>query len=79
MAVEYAGSGNDDGIIVGRAASDKIGFYGLGTAVSRRAAACQATSTLTTASSADVTTALMATILEVMDTLNGLGIWKGSA
>jgi hypothetical protein len=35
MAVEYLGSGNDDGVNLGRSATDKIGFYGLATPVAR--------------------------------------------
>lgn len=27
MAVEYLGTGNDDGTVMGRSATDKIGFY----------------------------------------------------
>lgn len=27
MAVEYIGTGNDDGIVLGRSATDKVGFY----------------------------------------------------
>lgn len=79
MAVEYAGSGNDDGILVGRATSDKIGFYGLATPISQRAGAAQATSLVGTASSADVTTALNAAVIEIMNTLVALNLWKGGA
>ena len=32
MAVEYVGSGNDDGEVLGRS-SGKLGFYGLSTAI----------------------------------------------
>lgn len=28
MAVEYLGSGNDDGVALGRSATDKISFFG---------------------------------------------------
>ena len=35
MAVEYLGSGNDDGVLLGRSATDKIGFYGLATPIVR--------------------------------------------
>lgn len=79
MAVEYAGSGNDDGILVGRATSDKIGFYGLATPISQRAGAAQATSLVGTASSADVTTALTAAVIECMNTFKALNLWKGGA
>lgn len=33
MSVEYLGSGNDDGVDLGRSATDKIGFYGLDTPI----------------------------------------------
>lgn len=33
MAVEYLGSGNDDGVNFGRSTTDKIGFYGLATPI----------------------------------------------
>lgn len=70
---------NADGTILGQATSDKIGFYGLATAVSQRAAAAQATSTVGTASSADVTSDLKAAVIEIMNTLTALSLWKGSA
>lgn len=65
-------------VLIGDAAADTVGFYGA-TKVSRRAAACQATSTVGTASSTDVTSDLKATVIELMNTMNALGIWKGSA
>ena len=79
MANEYLGTGNDDGVVLGRASSDKLGFFGLTTPVSQRGAAAQATSLVGTASSADVTTAVKAALIEVMDTLAAYGLWKGSA
>lgn len=79
MAVEYLGTGNDDGVDLGRASSDKIGFYGLATPISQRAGAAQATSLVGTASSADVTSDQKAALIEVMNTLAALGLWKGSA
>lgn len=79
MANEYLGTGNDDGTWLGRSASDKIGFYNVSAAVSQRAAAAQATSVIGTASSTDVTSNLMAAIIEIMNTLAATGLWKGSA
>jgi hypothetical protein len=79
MANEYLGTGNDDGVDLGRAASDKIGFYGLATPISQRAGAAQATSLVGTASSADVTSDLKGAVIEIMNTLAALGLWKGSA
>jgi hypothetical protein len=64
--------------ILGTGASDTLGFYGT-TAVSQRAAAAQATSTVGTASSTAVDTNLKAAVIEIMSTLTALGLWKGSA
>lgn len=71
-------NGNPTGTSMGQSATDLISFYGV-TPVAQRAAACQATSTIGTASSTDVTSDLKATVIEIMNTLNALGIWKGSA
>lgn len=70
---------NPDGTIMGQATSDKIGFYGLATAISQRASSWQATSVVGTASSADVTSDVKAALIEVMATLTALSLWKGSA
>lgn len=79
MANEYLGTGNDDGVDLGRSTSDKIGFYGLATPISQRAGAAQGTALVATASSADVTTDLKAAVIEIMNTLTALGLWKGAA
>ena len=60
------------------AAADLVGFWGA-TAASQRAGAAQATSKVGTASSADVTTDVKAALIEVMNTLAALGLWKGGA
>lgn len=70
--------GSPDGCQIGGNASDKVAFFGT-TPISQRAAAAQATSTVGTASSTDVDTNLKAAVIEIMNTLNNLGIWKGSA
>lgn len=68
----------ESAIIVAQATSDTVGFYGdAGSA--RRAAAAQATSLVGTASATAVDTNLKAAILEIMNTLDALNIWKGSA
>lgn len=56
----------------------RLGFYGK-VAIAQRAGAAQATSLVGTASSADVTTDLKAAVLELMNTMAALGLWKGSA
>lgn len=70
--------GSPDGSQWGGTTSDKLGAYGA-TPISQRAAAAQATSLVATASSADVTTELKAAVIEIMNTLTALGIWKGAA
>lgn len=67
-----------DGAVIGKSATEKVAFYGAAP-IAQRAAAAQATSTVGTASSADVTTGLKAAVIEIMNTMNALGIWKGSA
>lgn len=56
----------------------KAGFYGK-TPIVQRSGAAQATSLVGTASSADVTTDLKAAVIELMNTMAALGLWKGSA
>ena len=53
MAAEYAGTGNDDGIILGRT-SDKVGFYGT-SPVGKGAAV---TTLATTPTATDIATAV---------------------
>ncbi len=74
MAVEYVGTGSDDGTTLGRATSDKIAFYGT-TPVSQRASSDQAT--VTTSASFGATQALL--LNQVRDALVQLGAIKGSA
>lgn len=78
MPIQQIGVNDDDGAVFGSAAAKKIAFYGT-TAVSQRAAAAQATSLVGTASSTAVTTDVKAALIEVMNTLAALGLWKGSA
>ena len=70
--------GSPDGCQIGGSTSDKVAFFGT-VPVSQRAAAAQATSAVGTASSADVTTDLKAAVIEIMNTLAAVGLWKGSA
>lgn len=78
MAIQYIGSGNDDGLSIGQTTSDLVSFYGV-TPMAQRAAAAQATSAVGTASSTAVDTATKAAIIEIMNTLVAVGLWKGSA
>lgn len=70
--------GSDDGVQIGGAATDKIGFYGKVPAV-QRASAFQAASVVSVSSNITIAASLTAWILEVTNTLVGIGIWKGSA
>jgi hypothetical protein len=78
MTLKQLSDGNPDGTVLGQSVTDKISLYGV-TPIAQRSGAAQATSLVGTASSADVTTALKAAVIEIMDTLVAIGAWKGSA
>ena len=78
MTAQVLGRDPVAGVKLGQATSAKVAFYGT-TAISQRAGAAQATSLVATASSTDVTTELKAAVIEIMNTLAALGLWKGSA
>lgn len=63
---------------IGDAITDTIGFYGT-TPTAQRALAAQNTTLLTTASSTAIDTLTKAALIEIMDTLKALGLWKGAA
>lgn len=63
MAVEYVGSGNDDGIVLGRATTDLVGFYGT-TPVDQGAAV---TTLATTPTATDIATAVNSIIARLQD------------
>lgn len=69
---------NTDGTSLGQSTTDKISLYGV-TPIVQRSGAAQATSLLSTASSTAIDTATKAAIIEIMNTLQVLGAWKGSA
>ena len=71
-------TGLDSPHVIGAAASSKVGFYGTAPVV-QRAAAIQAASVVSVSSNITIAASLTAWILEVTNTLNGLGIWKGAA
>lgn len=80
MAIgQQLSKGTPDGACLGQSAADKIGFYGLATPIVQRSSSTQATSLLSTASSTAIDTLTKAAIIEVMNTLSALGLWKGSA
>lgn len=63
---------------LGDAAADTCGFYGA-TPVSQRANAIQATSVISAYTSTSASALIGALLVEIANTLNGLGVWKGSA
>jgi hypothetical protein len=78
MAVKQLSDGGPDGANLGQSSADKIAFYGT-TPIVQRSGAAQNTTALSTASSTAIDTATKAAIIEIMDTLRVLGLWKGSA
>jgi hypothetical protein len=78
MATKQLSDGGTDGTRLGQSATDKIAFYGE-TPIVQRSGAAQATSLVGTASSTAVDTNLKAAVIEIMNTLDALGLWKASA
>ncbi len=79
MAVEYLGTGNDDGVNHGRSTTDKIGFYGLATPIVQPSATAQSavattaiTTLITTPTATDIAVAVNSLISRV-DALVTLG------
>lgn len=72
-AQTFAGS-----VTIGDAAADTVGFYGA-TPVSQRASSIQATSVISAYSSTTASALIGALLVEIANTLNGLGMWKGAA
>lgn len=58
MAVEYVGTGNDDGVVLGRSSTDLVGFYGETPVVQGSAV----TTLATTPTATDIATAVNAII-----------------
>lgn len=71
--------GGASGTVLGSAAADLIGFYGTANAVSQRAASIQATSVISAYTATTASALIGALLVEIANTLNGLGIWKGAA
>lgn len=70
--------GAAEGTTLGQSATDTISFYGA-TPVAQRAASIQAASVVSVSSNISVLASTVAWMLEVTNTLTGLGLWKGSA
>lgn len=75
--VRQLSDGNDDGTVMGQSATDKVSFYGV-TPVTQRAASIQGASVVSVSSNITIAASLTAWIVEVTNTLIGLGLWKGS-
>lgn len=75
MGVKHLTDGGPDGTNFGQSATDKIGFYGKAPSAQRSGAA-QATSVVSATSWASVH---HSALIEIMNTLAALGIYKGSA
>lgn len=75
--VQYVGR-RTDGISLGKSATDLVSLYGV-TPVAQRASAVQATSQASLTTFMTINTNVAAFCLEVANTLQALGIWKGSA
>lgn len=63
---------------LGDAAADTLGYYGA-TPVSQRANAIQATSVISAYTATSASALIGALLVEIANTLNGLGLWKGGA
>ena len=66
------------GTLFGQSAADLIGFYGVATPVAQRSSSVQTTSNVTAYTSTTASALMGAWMVEVTNTLVGLGIWKGS-
>lgn len=69
MAVEYTGTGSDDGTVLGRSSTDKVGFYNATPAV-RQTCTLAAALTAGTTTPANIAAALVE--LRTALALNGL-------
>lgn len=67
-----------DGAIIGSTTAQKVAFFGT-TPITQRAGSAQATSIWGTSATTSLDTARVATIVEIMNTLAALGLWKGAA
>lgn len=77
MAADQLSKLPTDGTLFGQSAADKIGFYGLATAVSQRASSNQVTTNIAVSASFGATQ--LAVVQEIMNTLAALSLWKGAA
>lgn len=76
MAANQLGDGSADGVIVA-ATGAKVGFYGATPVAIRATTSIHASSNVSAYSATTASALIGAWILEVTNTLNGLGIWQG--
>lgn len=82
MATEYLGTGNDDGVILGRSTTDKIGFYGLATAIVQPSVTAIGTTTISQVAtsgkwafaSSTAALAFVARVKSIQDKLDALNL-----
>ena len=73
MAAQQLDYGAAEGVIIGAAATNKVGFYGATPVVQRATATTHTTTNVVT--SASFGTLQVAQIQEIINTLAGLGLW----
>lgn len=73
--VKQLSDNNTSGTVLGQSATDLIGHYGVAP-VAQRTSSVQATTNLATSSAFGATQ--LAAVQEIMNTLAGLGLWKGA-
>lgn len=69
----YLSDGRPDGVMLGNAASDKVGFYGTTPVVQRATATTHTTTNMVTSASFGATQ--VAIVQEIMNTLIASGLW----
>ena len=79
MALKELSDKGPDGTRMGQSSADLIGFYGATSLVSQRASSVQATSLISAYTSTTASALIGALLVEMANTLTGLGLWKGSA
>jgi hypothetical protein len=77
-AGKHLSDANPDGTSLGQSVTDKISLYGV-TPVVQRASALQATSQISLTTFMTINTNVAALFLEIANTLQALGAWKGAA
>jgi hypothetical protein len=73
MAVEYLGTGNDDGVVLGRSATDKIAFFNA-TPVVQQSGAALATIAITSATTGGFGFTTSAQAMALVDQVKAVGI-----